>query len=328
MRLDDSISLDAESITPAEEQSMPPPSSTKPILGIDYDTPLPQRSSRLKRRAGIAGLNATTDSAPDKSEVIAEPPLKKFKALFEESDPDRLSQMETNTAKDSETQDIPAFQSLPTSRTHANGGPSGLPAVQEEEEESTLSAAQENVESRGLKRKSERIEEDEESGTQPGPKPKKRALEGSAVTQQPAAAVGPPRKKPRQAASEESQAAPGSQIGQPDVDNQFLKALASMKKGKKNEDTFDREFNNLRISKPELERDDHEKEWNLLKDFGDESNIRGNFMVVVEMEVYRKDGNQARLRRGTGRPEWEGKPDFKKFRKVSSSLRRSSHTDP
>jgi len=99
-----------------------------------------------------------------------------------------------------------------------------------------------------------------------------------------------------------------------------MKAIASIRKGKRNEDTFDREINDLRISKPDLQQDDREKEWSVLEDFGDERNIRGNFMLVVEMEVFKKDADQAVARRGTGRANWEGKPDFKKFHKVRTPL--------
>ena len=40
-----------------------------------------------------------------------------------------------------------------------------------------------------------------------------------------------------------------------DTDAAFLQALASTKRGKRREDDFDREFNNLRISKPEIGQD-------------------------------------------------------------------------
>ena len=109
--------------------------------------------------------------------------------------------------------------------------------------------------------------------------------------------------------------------GEPDRDDAFLKAVATTKRGKKTEDSFDREFNNLRISKPDLERGREDEEWKVLEDFGDDGDMRGNFMVVVEMPLYRDPGAGSRehLRRGEGRMEWQGRPDFKKFRRVSGS---------
>jgi hypothetical protein len=120
----------------------------------------------------------------------------------------------------------------------------------------------------------------------------------------------------RSSAETDSQVQGGAKLGEPDTDKSFLTALASMKKGKKNEDSFDREFNNLRISKPNIEREVIEQEWNLLDGLDDEHNMRGNFMLVLELEVYKKDREAGMGTSRTGRIDWEGKPNFKKFRKV------------
>lgn len=104
----------------------------------------------------------------------------------------------------------------------------------------------------------------------------------------------------------------GAAPGIPDTDAAFLQALASTKKGKRREDDFDREFNNLRISKPEHDHEAEAEDWRVLADFGDDNNIRGNFMIIVEMDVAekRKDPNRV-----TNRAQNRG-PDFKKFKKV------------
>ena len=109
---------------------------------------------------------------------------------------------------------------------------------------------------------------------------------------------------------------PGAAPGKPDTDAAFLKAIASTKRGKKTEDSFDREFNKLKISKPDLGREEQEKEWAVLDDFGDEGNVRGNFMVVMEMEVCRKEGETREKRAGDMNLEWHTRPNFKKFKKV------------
>jgi hypothetical protein len=102
-----------------------------------------------------------------------------------------------------------------------------------------------------------------------------------------------------------------------DKDESFLVALASMKKGKKKEEQTDRDFNDLKISKPILNNDDAEIDmlaWELLpKDM----DLRGNFMICVE-NVTVREGTQSK-RRKDGKLEWVGRPDFKKFRKVSTT---------
>lgn len=117
-----------------------------------------------------------------------------------------------------------------------------------------------------------------------------------------------------------------------DTDENFLKAVNSMKRGKKHEDNFDREFNQLRITKPRnvnvdtigsgtTVKDVPEAvvaPWDTIDDFGD-IGIRGNFMVVVEMDIQRgasaKSAPPAR-NNDIVRSEWIGKPNFKKFKTV------------
>lgn len=102
-----------------------------------------------------------------------------------------------------------------------------------------------------------------------------------------------------------------TRVNKLDVDTAFLKAVASTKKGKKKEDDFDRDFNNLRISRPEL--DCQEEEWNIVDDFGKDTGIRGNFMVILEMDV---PDNRNCLQRRPVQSDWRGLPNFKKFKKV------------
>jgi len=105
-----------------------------------------------------------------------------------------------------------------------------------------------------------------------------------------------------------------------------------MKRGKKHEDNFDREFNQLRITKPRNVNVDTIDSgttvkgvpeavvapWDTIDDFGD-IGIRGNFMVVVEMDIQRgasaKSAPPVRNNDAT-HSEWIGKPNFKKFKTV------------
>ena len=73
----------------------------------------------------------------------------------------------------------------------------------------------------------------------------------------------------------------------------------------------------MKISKPELEQQEPEEEWAVLADFGDDTGLRGNFMVVVELDLYEKDKD---LQNSSINHTWAGKPNFKKFKKVSFLL--------
>jgi hypothetical protein len=278
----------------------------------------------LKRRAGTAGINASAESA---HEIIgAEPPLKKFKSLFDESDPDRLSQTVSGILMEADIQPSPGeAQILPADGTQSLQRvlvPSILRSAEDVEEGTMSTQAVSQV--RGFKRKTDRLEDDHDD-PQKRIRPTKRQTLGNLAGDDINAQQFSPSQQPPAVCVPQGQSQTPSlaHAAHPDVDHHFLKAIASMRKGKKNEDSFDREFNNLRISKPDLRQEDREKEWSILEDFGDERNIRGNFMVVVEMEVSKKGDDRGVPNRGTGRDDWEGKPDFKKFRKVSALVRPS-----
>lgn len=305
------------------------------------DAPEPSRAPRrlLKRRLGPNGPLASQVPPPSEDTLAAEPeepPLKKFKALFEESDPARVAQsgMQSgiSTGQTADAGESITQSESGTTQVHPRlraGGRTQLAALAEEEEESMSGATPDlNVlqpnQSQGLKRKTP-MEEDEdvEMVDEEGPRPKRRAVEDvNAVQSSAFGAVGKPPSqataKPSSRAdqTQKSQKPSGAAPGKPDMDEAFLKAVATTKRGKRAEDTFDREFNNLRISKPDLDRDEQQKEWAVLDDFGDDGDMRGNFMVIVEMDVHRKDGEQRALRAGGGRTDWEGRPDFKKFKKA------------
>lgn len=116
-----------------------------------------------------------------------------------------------------------------------------------------------------------------------------------------------------------------------DTDENFLKAVNSTKRGKKHEDDFDREFNQLRITKPRNVNVDTAGSgttakgvpeavvapWDTIDDFGD-IGIRGNFMVVVEMDIQRGASAKSAPARNNdvAHSEWIDKPNFKKFKTV------------
>ncbi|KAF9554237.1 hypothetical protein CPC08DRAFT_195855 [Agrocybe pediades] len=260
--------------------------------------PAPGRP-KLKRRFGVDNPpvplpheRATLTQIPATPE---EPALKKFKALFDASNPVDSPPFEYGTQTEPES--VP--QSMRPRRLESVGA-STLSILREEEEETT-----QTLESNQAKRKLSSMEDDamdvdEDSSATSN---KKRAVENvNAVTR---TGEVPKVEKPP--------TTQGAPVGKPDTDKAFLKAVASTKRGKKTEDIFDREFNNLKISKPDLDRRDPEEEWKVLADFGDDSNLRGNFMVVVEMDVYKKENNIPAIR--STNIEWNGRPNFKKFKK-------------
>ena len=122
-----------------------------------------------------------------------------------------------------------------------------------------------------------------------------------------------------------------------DTDENFLRAVNSTKRGKKLEDDFDREFNLLKIAKPKKagavvvgtaaangsagapEAAAAVAPWDAIDDFGDVG-IRGNFMVVVEMDIQRGSAKPASAAltntNDAAHPEWIGRPNFKKFKTV------------
>ena len=299
-----------------------PPKSPEPVSYSLLEAPTPARSSRLKRRVGVAGLDVPSGLESQAfsigiEDTLQEPPLKKFKALFDASNPERDS---LSTQTQTETQSG-------RSRTLRSGkeGPT-LAMLQEDEEESQIGDTNFTA-PRALKRRLETLDELSETDTAGREAPgsefstKKRAVENVNAVERSEGPLKPPStravsKPPSSSFIPAKKDKQGAAPGKPDTDAAFLKAIASTKRGKKAEDKFDREFNNLKISKPELEPQEPEEEWGVLADFGDDTGLRGNFMVVVELDVYKKD-KESESQNSVVNQAWVGKPNFKRFKKVS-----------
>jgi hypothetical protein len=247
---------------------------------------------------------------------VEQPPLKKFKALFDSSDPAKMTQEDASSGLG----DIPmsgttagrTIEHLAQSQMQSNPpivaeqsaarGSGGLETVAEEEEQ----GSGENVSAAKRKASNRDIEmEVDESEPPPPTVMKKRVVETVKTTGTLTKRMDPTVSKSHK---------PGAAPGNPDTDAAFLKALASTKRGKKTEDDFDREFNQLKISKPDLQAE-KEDEWAVLRDFGEDRNLRGNFMVVVEMDIS-CDSSGARARANFTSIDWLSRPNYKKFKKV------------
>ncbi|OCF42159.1 hypothetical protein I317_04010 [Kwoniella heveanensis CBS 569] len=113
----------------------------------------------------------------------------------------------------------------------------------------------------------------------------------------------------------QSQAARSS--GGPSKDEAFLQAISKSAKSRKAIDELDREFNQLRIPKPNgatavvraNEWESNVPDYALLNDADDE--LRGNFIQIIRRDMFRKDlGKDKQSERVD-----DGRPNFKKFKK-------------
>lgn len=297
-----------------------PPSSsilTPAIVDLFPPTPTIGRPSRLKRRTRedaplnpiLAGLEKELAEAD-----LPQPPLKKFKALFDETDPDRISSQIPSAGGFMYSGGI-IEESQPYSQRRtetAQGVPSSLGAVPEEEEESESAAGPAPPKPAGADIDMLDIRESQIGASSKPASKSSKPIKPLSSTQAQQGSL-PPEKI-------QGKSSTGAAPGKPDTDAAFLKALASTKRGKKHEDNFDREFNNLRISKPDLDHEQQAEDYAVLADFGDESNVRGNFMVILEMDVPEHRTNSRAQSSEAERPSWMGKPDFKAFKKVSDCI--------
>ena len=144
---------------PADLEPSVSPQSPEPIPYSLLEPPTPARSSRLKRRVGVTGAAIQSGSESQAfslgiEDTIGEPPVKKFKALFDASNPERESLSSTQT----ESQ-------LRSSRTlwSGNEGPFLSVLREEEEEESQMGGINSNpTPPRVSKRRLESVDENSE----------------------------------------------------------------------------------------------------------------------------------------------------------------------
>ncbi|KDQ22694.1 hypothetical protein PLEOSDRAFT_163587 [Pleurotus ostreatus PC15] len=247
------------------------------------------RPSRLKRRLGAASntLESQLFAVPSLPDV--EPPLKKFKALFDASDPDKLEDMFSQTQTQSTSDPIRDSVQRPTA----------LADVREEEEETQPPVAKPpSVGLRGIKRKSPPRSTNDDNPT------------------------GPPADLPRSSKRRQTETQSTGTGSQLDQDVAFLKAVASAANQPDADIELDEDFRQLRVA--EEDRENEAKAWAVLEEFGDDSHLRGNFMVVVEMDLYRKDLSKRRAEAEAASARWQGVPNFKKFKKKKTDVVRKA----
>ncbi|KAI0065220.1 hypothetical protein BV25DRAFT_1822360 [Artomyces pyxidatus] len=334
--LDDSLLDDgptASGSVTSEPAPNPKPSAKPPSSTVAARPSRPRRRTPGVTMAGLLGLDDDDLTEPSKESTQ----LDKYKALFEATDPDRQ-----NPSRIQSTSDIGLGEgsaALPHSQTQTRSGTGtggsgtiyrALAAVAEEEEESQMS----HDGKRGKKRKAVVLGDDEDiemqemmadpdadlpEGTIAEPSTKRRAVEDVNAVRP--TATQPPKPTGRATFTTSSAVIDkkGADAGKPDTDEKFLMAVNSTKRGKRKEDDFDREFNKLRLSKPDLAQTDPKEDWAVLADFGNDE-VRGNFMVIVDLDIDTSAQPERKLR-SEGKPEWVGKPDYKKFKKQNGAQR-------
>ncbi|KAH9025233.1 hypothetical protein EDB85DRAFT_1984556 [Lactarius pseudohatsudake] len=266
---DDAVVVEA-SLTPA-----PPPDASQ------LPTPVSQVSRLPPRRRANRGVEPSSALLSSNPEPLPSQPaqLDKYKALFDASNPDRAP---------SETQQIREQESQSLSQGGDARGTKRSRADDDAEMADASAEAGGNAEQARLL--------------------KRRAVDANAVQQ---SVATQPKPNSTSTQTQNSGAAEGSSDRNQtrwrcEAPFNFLRAVNSMKRGKKHEDEFDREFNQLRITNPKAKKKQDKDQiedavvtattgddgaatsrpWDAVDDFGDVG-LRGNFMVVVEMDVQR-----------------------------------------
>ncbi|KAF8326540.1 uncharacterized protein EI90DRAFT_1902723 [Cantharellus anzutake] len=259
--------------------------------------------------------------------TVAEPSYKKFQRDFEsnlfDSQPgDPLPDIDDNepnsgaasTGMEHMSSAQPSFTPLPGSQSDSQLMPQELFSASGHAQES-------ESKSRGKRKASDKGDTDMQDANVMGSRPRKRQamVEPELVGPKDAAMSSHQTVAVRDESQTTKKTRGGAAENGVDTDSQFLHAMATTKRGKRTEDEFDREFNNLRISKPRngdevnIERERRRREeLEAFEEMEKDFNVHGNFMVVIESDdLFRKDGGKQPTV-----PSLENNmPNFKKFKK-------------
>ena len=131
------------------------------------------------------------------------------------------------------------------------------------------------------------------------------------------------KRAPPRAPSPDVTSVPNKGVPQMTTDDPFLQAITKASKSKKAVDELDKEFNRLRIPKPDAPGgstvvqanvwDANHPDYTIVNDFDDD--LRGNFIQIIRKDLMRKDLGTCK----TARVD-DGRPNFKRFKKVSEML--------
>ncbi|KAI0276241.1 hypothetical protein BGY98DRAFT_987158 [Russula aff. rugulosa BPL654] len=323
---------DNGAIVPASPTPAPPPAlnlGDDALAATQLPTPVsqtrrppPRRRANLGIDASSALISAASSSNPQTSHTHFSQ-LDRYKALFDASDPDReplSGEIDPGTGASTQGARTGTLSTVPEDEQQASrvqssdlrGTKRSRGAENGDDGDVAMLDSTADVAGSG-------------AGTLEGVhRPKRRALGANTVS--PPAAGAPaavPVSQSRSAQTQGQGKGPTSAGAKPT--SKSAAAASNHHHRKKNEDNFDREFNQLRITKPRNVNVDtirgRRRSWDTIDDFGD-IGIRGNFMVVVEMDIQR--GASAKYAPPArdddlAHPEWIGKPNFKKFKTKSTA---------
>ncbi|CAE6521239.1 unnamed protein product [Rhizoctonia solani] len=328
--LDDSSASITPVIPPDEEPKPPlsktvvkkpervkPPSSTAVQESTEAAPSTTSRPNRLKRRADVLAERTTATHPPSMEIDIPEAPaLKRYRQLFE--------------GVERAASSVVDFDGGSTISAAAPAQPLEPPVAVDETR----------------KRKSADRDQDDDVSMEDAMRVKRR-VPASGISQKPSHSN---QVLPNVESAAESRVATQSQLpppgqahtrpsgsrgaapGAPDKDSALLDALAQTEndqvsasragkgKGAKTAQ-IDKEFSNMRIAE-EKEKEEASRrraeEMRIWEECERDVNVRGNFMVVELVDLVRRNrGPPAR----SINPAWEGKPDFKKFKKKATGPR-------
>ncbi|CUA76782.1 putative protein ORF22 [Ictalurid herpesvirus 1 (strain Auburn)] [Rhizoctonia solani] len=293
-----------------------PPSSTIVHESTQATVSTNSRPNRLKRRADVLAERTTAVPAPIEVDIPEAPALKRYRGLFEGVERAASSVIDVDGAS--------------TISAAVPNRPLQPPVAADETR----------------KRKSADRDQDDDDVNMEDTTRVKRRVPVSGISQKPS---GSDEVLPNIEVDPESRAATQSQLpppgqahtrtsgprgaipGAPDKDSALLNALAQTEneqasgsksgKGKAAKPApIDKEFSNMRIAEKEKEEAScrRAEEMRIWEECERDINVRGNFMVVELVELVRRNrGPPAR----SINPAWEGKPDFKKFKKKATGPR-------
>jgi hypothetical protein len=244
----------------------------------------------LKRRVGQESATPSSKTAQvDDRERRVEPPLKKYKRLFEANDPSRLP-----------SEDNPSSEGGQSSRHPPHLDDGLVPILEHDTEQLSLETDGDGPGDGKWPTCEYDPEPNNGQNREAGSCLAVKMRNVETIAEGEAVEILSPKKKAREVL-----------LRQPDIDETFLKALAAARKEREGKQPHDREFDVPSIPGL-LSQDGPAQDFYALKSLGDEHNIRGNFMVVVEMDVAKRE---SATYCNTSSP-LNSKANFKKFQKV------------
>ncbi|QRV76500.1 hypothetical protein RhiJN_04515 [Ceratobasidium sp. AG-Ba] len=294
-----------DAVIDLSKEDTPPPITVKPPSSTV------SRTNRLKRRADVLAERTTTPAVAEEIALPQEPALKRYRQLFEGT----ASTVGPSPFDNTHGDNVPADPTTTTS------GRKRKPADRDEGSDIEMAGPTQS------KRREVAAESHEPtaSGSDRGP--------GHSHTQP---NVGsnqsqPPAQSQSHLPGVTHTRAPGTRgaaPGAPDKDRALLDALANKDgdtnsaatsnkdESKKSSAAIDKEFANMRIAQENEEKEaasrKRAEEMRIWEECERDVDVRGNFMVIELVDLVRR--NRGAAARSVN-PAWQGRPDFKKFKK-------------